>query len=125
MEMPFTVETLDGQSRKSLFSGVEFVRVAGEGAQLSHAWFTRGAVLPSPSQRTHQHDTEEMLYVRRGALRLWWGDGADESCIVRAGQVIVIPNNVPHGGEVLEDAETFGVNCPPRTDHANAGPAQT
>lgn len=119
MEQAWNNLSLDGLPHQSLFPGVEFVRVEGAQAQFSHAWFKKGTNVPSATDPTHHHNTEEIVYVVRGALRMRVGE-AQEQVILSAGDVIVLPANVPHGGEAIEDTETFAVNSPPRSDHAAA-----
>jgi quercetin dioxygenase-like cupin family protein len=44
------------------------------------------------------------------------GEPPGEECIVRAGEVLVIPSQVPHQAEALEDTLDLDVFSPPRQD---------
>lgn len=123
MSEQWIVQQLDELPRRSLFEGSEFVNVTGERTSFARGWFQKGALLPSPTQQTHSHDTEEVLYIFSGAMRVWAGWDADhlEERVLRAGDVMIVPANMSHGGEVLEDGtEGVAVNAPARRDHATA-----
>jgi quercetin dioxygenase-like cupin family protein len=85
--------------------------ITGSGLMLAHVRFKEGAVVP-----THSHHNEQMTYVLEGAMRFFIGEGAGEEFMVRAGEVVVIPSNVPHRAEVLEDTLEMDVFTPPRRD---------
>lgn len=84
--------------------------VHGERAMLAQLWLSKGAVVP-----THTHEAEQISYVVDGALRLWLGD-EEKQFDVRAGEVLVIPSNVPHRAEALEDTYDIDIFGPPRHD---------
>ncbi len=64
----------------------------------------------------HQHENEQITYILEGALRFHLGaDGAQE-VIVRAGEVLTIPPNLPHTAEALEDTLDVDIFDPPRQD---------
>jgi quercetin dioxygenase-like cupin family protein len=69
--------------------------IAGTGQHLSQVYLKKGALVP-----VHAHETEQMIYVLQGALRLVM-DG--EEATVREGGVAVIPARVTHQAEALED----------------------
>ncbi len=81
------------------------------------AWVVlkKGCVVPG-----HQHVNEQLTYIMRGCLRFWIGDHAanpgSEYIDVRAGEVLLIPSNVPHRAEALEDTDDLDVFNPPRQD---------
>jgi len=87
--------------------------VTGERMMLAHVYLDKGAVVP-----THQHDNEQLTYILEGALRFWIGDpeAGVEELVVRAGEVLHIPSNVPHKAEALEDTLDVDVFSPPRQD---------
>ncbi len=51
-----------------------------------------------------------------GALKFWIGEDQQQTLVVAAGQVLVIPSNVPHMAEALEDTLDVDVFSPPRQD---------
>ena len=54
----------------------------------------------------HQHDYEQIFCMLSGAWRFRVGD---EEHVIRAGDVVHIPSNEEHVGEVLEDVVAVGV----------------
>jgi quercetin dioxygenase-like cupin family protein len=82
--------------------------VTGEREMLAQIYLKRGALVPM-----HAHESEQMTYVLQGALR--YVVGGDE-IIVREGEVLHIPSNVPHQAEALEDTFELDVFSPIRQD---------
>jgi quercetin dioxygenase-like cupin family protein len=62
---------------------------------LTQAYLKKGAVVP-----VHRHAADLVVYVLQGALRAHV-DGADVT--VREGEVLIIPADVPHQAESLDD----------------------
>jgi quercetin dioxygenase-like cupin family protein len=85
--------------------------VVGDRMMLAHVYLKKGSVVPR-----HAHDNEQLTYILEGALRFSIGDDGAEEIIVRAGEVLVIPSNVPHRAEALEDTLDVDVFSPPRQD---------
>jgi quercetin dioxygenase-like cupin family protein len=65
----------------------------------------------------HHHENEQVTTLQSGALRFVFG-GAEEGkeTIVRAGDVLQIPPNVPHMVEALEDSTAIDLFSPRRED---------
>src|ERR671938_635759 len=63
-----------------------------------------------------EHDNEQITYVLEGALHFWLGADGAEEVTVRAGEVLVIPPNLPHQAEALEDTLDVDIFSPPRQD---------
>jgi quercetin dioxygenase-like cupin family protein len=82
--------------------------VAGEKSMLARLILRAGCVVP-----LHSHENEQITYILEGALKFSL-QGKD--IIVRAGEILVIPSNVPHSAEALEDTVDLDVFCPPRAD---------
>jgi quercetin dioxygenase-like cupin family protein len=82
--------------------------VAGEREMLAQIYLKRGALVP-----IHAHDSEQMTYILQGALRFLVGG---EEVVVREGEVLHIPSNVPHQAEALEDTLELDVFSPVRRD---------
>lgn len=85
--------------------------ITGERAMLAHVYLKKGAVVPM-----HSHDNEQITYVLEGALKFRIGDGGPEELVVRSGEVLHLPSNVPHEAEALEDTIDVDVFAPPRRD---------
>jgi quercetin dioxygenase-like cupin family protein len=88
--------------------------VTGERMMLAHVYLDRGCVVPR-----HSHENEQITYILEGALRFWIGEDESEEVVVRAGEVLHIPSNVPHKAEALEDTLDVDVFSPPRQDWLN------
>ena len=85
--------------------------ITGERMMLAHVYLDKGCVVPK-----HSHDNEQLTYILEGALRFWLGEDGQEEVIVRAGEVLVIPPNLPHKAEALEDTLDVDIFSPPRQD---------
>ena len=85
--------------------------ITGERMMLSHVYIKKGGIVP-----LHHHDNEQLTYVLDGALKFWIGSEDGEEIVVHAGEVLVIPSNVPHKAEALEDTLDVDIFCPPRQD---------
>jgi quercetin dioxygenase-like cupin family protein len=85
--------------------------ITGDRMMLAHVYLKKGCVVPK-----HSHENEQFTYILEGALHFWIGDDGGEEVIVRAGEVLHIPSNVPHKAEALEDTLDVDVFDPPRQD---------
>lgn len=85
--------------------------VTGERAMMAQITLERGAIVPS-----HRHVSEQLTYVLTGALRFTI-DGCDT--VVRSGEVLLIPSDVPHQAEAIEDTCELDVFSPIREDWLN------
>jgi quercetin dioxygenase-like cupin family protein len=85
--------------------------VVGERMMLAHVYLAKGSIVPR-----HSHENEQLTYILEGALRFWIGEDGAREIVVRAGEVLVIPSNVPHKAEALEDTLDVDVFNPPRQD---------
>jgi quercetin dioxygenase-like cupin family protein len=68
----------------------------------------QGAVVP-----LHQHVSEQVTMVESGCLRFLMGG---EELVVRGGELLEIPSDVPHQVEALEDSVATDVFAPRRED---------
>lgn len=89
--------------------------ISSEKMMLAHVLLSKGAIVPA-----HDHHNEQFTYILSGALRFWIGEHADAPGAtfidVHAGEVLVIPSNVRHRAEALEDTLDVDVFNPPRQD---------
>jgi len=88
--------------------------VVGERMMLAHVYLKKGCIVPK-----HHHENEQLTYILEGALRFWIGEDELQEVIVRAGEVLHIPSNVPHKAEALEDTLDVDIFDPPRQDWLN------
>ena len=82
--------------------------VAGEKSMLARLTLLKGCIVP-----LHSHENEQITYILEGALKF---SLAGKEIVVRAGEILVIPSNLPHSAEALEDTVDLDVFCPPRAD---------
>ena len=61
----------------------------------------------------HSHPNEQIAMIVSGALEFVVGD---ETFVVRAGEMLIIPAGVPHSAVALEDTEDIDFFAPPRQD---------
>jgi quercetin dioxygenase-like cupin family protein len=85
--------------------------ITAERIMLAHVYLKKGCVVPK-----HRHENEQVSYLLEGALRFWLGEDQREERVVRAGEVLVVPSNLPHKAEALEDTLSVDVFSPPRQD---------
>lgn len=85
--------------------------ITGSNMMIAHIYLKKGGVVP-----LHSHHNEQITYVLEGALKFLLGEGQDEEVIVRSGEVLTIPPNLPHSAEALEDTLDVDVFNPPRQD---------
>jgi quercetin dioxygenase-like cupin family protein len=85
--------------------------VTGDRMMLAHVYLKRGCIVPR-----HHHENEQLTYILEGALRFRLGEDGAEEVIVRAGEVLHIPSNLPHEAEALEDTLDVDIFDPPRQD---------
>jgi len=88
--------------------------ITGDRMMLAHVYLKKGCIVPK-----HTHENEQFTYILEGALHFWIGDDEKEEVVVRAGEVLHIPSNVPHKAEALEDTLDVDVFSPPREDWLN------
>ena len=98
-----TAETLKGTITRKLISS--------ERMMIAHVYFKKGDDVP-----LHKHENEQLTYILSGALHFWFGAEGKDEITVRAGEVVVIPSNVPHRALALEDTLDVDVFNPPRQD---------
>ena len=84
--------------------------VTGRNEMVARVVLKRGAVVP-----VHSHVSEQVTWIFEGALRLWIGV-PEEEVTLRAGQMVVIPPDVPHRAEALEDTVDIDLFSPIRQD---------
>lgn len=87
-----------------------FARRFFTGEKITMAFLTlkSGCVVPE-----HSHDSEQFSYVINGALRFFL-DG--QEVIVRSGEMLEIPSNLPHSAIAIEDTTGIDVFSPIRKD---------
>ena len=82
--------------------------ITGEKAMVAQVFFKKGAVVP-----LHHHESEQLTYILEGALKF---ELEGREVVVRAGEVLTIPSNVPHRAVALEDTLDLDIFSPIRLD---------
>jgi quercetin dioxygenase-like cupin family protein len=86
--------------------------VTGSQSMFARIELKKGCLIPR-----HQHPNEQISYITAGALRFLLGEeGAIVEKILREGEILIIPGNLPHSAEALEDTIDFDIFAPPRQD---------
>ena len=101
----------DDIKAEPLKGGISRRLITGERMMIAHVYFKTGDDVP-----LHSHDNEQLTYVLSGTLKFWFGANGEQEITVRAGEVVVIPSNLPHRALALEDTLDVDVFCPPRQD---------
>jgi quercetin dioxygenase-like cupin family protein len=70
--------------------------------------FKAGFVVP-----THQHENEQLSYCISGTMRFIF---PDREVILRGGEMLLIPSNVSHSAEMMDDVVEMDFFSPPRQD---------
>ena len=85
--------------------------ITGDRMMLAHVYLKKGCIVPR-----HAHENEQLTYILEGALKFFVGNEGEEEVVVRAGEVLHLPSNVPHEAHALEDTLDVDVFSPPRED---------
>jgi quercetin dioxygenase-like cupin family protein len=86
-------------------------RIAGEKMLVARVFLEKGCQVA-----THNHESEQIAIVMSGHVR--WGIGVEGSperreIEMRGGEVMLLPSNVFHSVDALEDTEIIDVLSPP------------
>jgi len=94
--------------RERLNDKIDREMLHGEKLMLARVFMKKGAHVPK-----HQHHNEQVTYILEGALKFAI-DGKE--IVVKAGEVLCIPSNMPHEAWAEEDTLDLDVFTPPRED---------
>ena len=101
----------DSMKKERVSDMLERRLITGERMMLAHVYLKKGCIVPR-----HSHENEQLTYILEGALKFRMGDDGAEEITVHAGEVLLIPSNVPHQAEALEETLDVDVFSPPRQD---------
>ena len=82
--------------------------ISGDNATISQLFFQRGAIVPR-----HSHVNEQYSWIISGALKFVFDD---REIVAGAGEVLVIPPNVPHSAVAVDDTVDVDFFSPRRED---------
>ena len=94
-----------------LKGGITRKLVTGERMMIAHVHLKKGDDVPR-----HHHENEQLTYIISGALHFWFGDADEREFTVNAGELVVIPANLPHRALALADTLDVDIFSPPRQD---------
>ena len=97
--------------REALNDKIAREMVVGDKVMLARVFIKKGGHVPE-----HHHHNEQVTYILEGALKFAI-DGKE--VVVKAGEVLCIPANMPHEAWALEDTLDLDVFNPPREDWLN------
>ena len=80
----------------------------GEKAMVAQVFLKKDGVVP-----LHHHESEQITYILEGALKF---ELEGREVVVRKGEVLHIPSNVPHRAVALEDTFDVDIFSPIRKD---------
>ena len=85
--------------------------LAGDQMMIARMKFKDGFLVP-----LHSHHNEQITHVLKGTIRFWFGEDKSETLDVHAGEMIVIPGNLPHEALMIGDVEEIDTWSPIRED---------
>jgi quercetin dioxygenase-like cupin family protein len=85
--------------------------ITGEKLMVARMRFQDGFVVP-----LHYHVHEQVTQVVSGQIRFWFGEDKAQVMDLFAGDVVVIPSNVPHEALMIGEVEEIDTWAPPRQD---------
>ncbi|MDE3195638.1 MAG: cupin domain-containing protein [Acidobacteriota bacterium] len=81
---------------------------SGERGMVAQVYLKKDAVVP-----LHHHESEQITWIAEGALKFEL-DGRE--VVVRKGELLLIPSNMPHRAVALEDTLDIDIFAPIRQD---------
>ena len=109
-----TLHRWESMPKENLSDKLQRRMITGDRMMITHVYLKKGCVVPK-----HAHHNEQITYILDGALRFRLGENLDQQVDVRPGEVLVIPGNLPHTAEALEDTVDVDIFDPPREDWLN------
>ncbi len=85
--------------------------ITGKKMMIAKMNFKDGFVVP-----LHHHIHEQITQVVSGSMRFWFGENKEQVMDLHAGDVVVIPSNLPHEALMIGDVVEIDSWSPPRED---------
>ncbi len=85
--------------------------ITGEKMMIARMNFKDGFIVP-----LHHHVHEQITQVVSGSMRFWFGENKEQVMDLHAGDVVVIPSNVPHEALMIGEVVEIDSWSPPRED---------
>jgi quercetin dioxygenase-like cupin family protein len=103
--------SFDGMPKEKIADKIFRQYVMGSQSMLVKWTLKKGAVIP-----LHFHPNEQITWITQGSVKVL---SQGKEFIVKAGDVLIIPPNVPHEFIVLEDTVDIDFFAPARQDWLN------
>jgi len=102
----------DDMESETIGEGIQRKWFHGEKGQMTIFNLDKGAHIP-----WHHHPNEQITYIMSGKVKIKTiMDGKETFVEVKAGEVIVFPENIPHEFWALEETVDLDVHVPVRED---------
>ncbi len=85
--------------------------ISGEKLMIARMKFKDGFVVP-----LHHHIHEQVTQEISGKMRFWFGEDKVQTMNLHAGDVVIIPSNLPHEALIIGEVEEIDTWSPPRQD---------
>lgn len=85
--------------------------ITGQKMMIARMNFKDGFLVP-----LHHHVHEQITQVVTGSMRFWFGEKKEQVMDLHAGDVVVIPSNVPHEALMIGEVVEIDSWSPPRED---------
>jgi quercetin dioxygenase-like cupin family protein len=92
---------LKNEKEERLSDTITRKMIVGDNEMLGYIYLKKGAMVP-----THKHVSEQITIIQKGVLEFTL---QGKKIAVREGEILVIPPNVEHSAEALED--TIDLDC--------------
>lgn len=101
----------DAMTPEIISGNMERRMVSGKHMTLATYKIPQGTLI-----RMHKHPSEQFMYVQAGLITVT-SEGQDYQVV--DGDILIIPSNVPHQIQAMQDTELVLVFSPPRKDWEN------
>lgn len=106
------IHEFERQPQQKLGDGMMFQHFHTGEVSLVRWDFKKGATIPK-----HHHASEQITWLQTGSARVIVGEKENErEVILKTGQIMIIPSNVPHEFHILEDCIDIDIFHPIRQD---------
>ena len=83
----------------------------GDKLMMARIYMPAGVEVP-----IHSHQHEQMTNIVAGEVEFRFGEDGADVRLLKAGDAVMIPGNLPHGSLCRKDAEVIELFAPPRED---------
>ena len=108
----------DDIQAEPLKGGISRKFISTERLMVAQVYLTKGDEVPA-----HKHENEQITYILKGVLHFWLGESGERELTVHEGEALVIPSNLLHRAQALEDTLDVDIFNPPRQDWLNGSDA--